>query len=305
MAIHSSHGPKPMRDIVRPSNPNADSEDGYGCVRYLEHSHPNPQAQWHFHDEYELHLVVSTSGRVFVGDYIGSFEPGHLVLIGPGLPHHWLSTDGPPKATTVGDVVLRFPGASLLQGAAAIPELAEALPLLGRARHGIEFFGVSEHAREYFTRIKASQGLCRFAQFSALLGELALCTDYRLLSVAQMRGSMGACEVQRLDAIVTRITADPRQAPLAASCAEELEMTEGRFGRFFRSATGRTYTNFVHRIRIDLACQLLREGDKELLDVCREVGFTNVWTFTRHFNELKGISPTEFRRQVRFTRNDN
>ena len=47
--------------------------------------------EWHFHPEYELHHVVATSGRYFVGDFIGAFEPDNLVLVGPNLPHHWVS----------------------------------------------------------------------------------------------------------------------------------------------------------------------------------------------------------------------
>lgn len=295
MAIRCSRGPDPVRHAVRQPNPDADPHGG--CVHYVEYSRLDPQPQWQFHAEYELHLVVSSSGRVFVGDHIGSFEPGHLVLMGPRLPHQWCSTNARPTAGALRDMELRFPEASLRQAAESIPELAEALPLLDRASQGIEFLGVSERAREHLLRIKASQGLRRFAQFSALLDELALCANYRMLSSTQLRGSIGARDALRLSAIVSRIAEEPRHAPPACACAEEFEMTESRFSRFFRSATGRTYTDFVHRVRIQLACQLLGEGEAEILDVCREVGFTNISTFKRRFFELKGITSTEFRRQ--------
>ena len=55
------------------------------------HGYPFRTVRWHFHPEYELHLVVATSGRYFVGDFIGEFEPGNLVLTGPNLPHNWVS----------------------------------------------------------------------------------------------------------------------------------------------------------------------------------------------------------------------
>jgi len=38
------------------------------------------------------------SGKAFVGDWIGQFEPGHLVLTGPRLPHNWISLDVPEAA---------------------------------------------------------------------------------------------------------------------------------------------------------------------------------------------------------------
>ena len=55
------------------------------------HGYPFHTVRWHFHPEYELHQVVATSGRYFVGDFIGEFEPGNLVLTGPNLPHNWVS----------------------------------------------------------------------------------------------------------------------------------------------------------------------------------------------------------------------
>ena len=55
------------------------------------HGYPFRTVRWHFHPEYELHHVVATSGRYFVGDFIGAFEPGNLVLTGPNLPHNWVS----------------------------------------------------------------------------------------------------------------------------------------------------------------------------------------------------------------------
>src|SRR3546814_5013324 len=56
-----------------------------------EHGYPFHTVRWHFHPEYEIHHVVETSGRYFVGDFIGTFESGNLVLTGPNLPHNWVS----------------------------------------------------------------------------------------------------------------------------------------------------------------------------------------------------------------------
>ena len=55
-------------------------------IRYLEHGWPTELCRWHAHEEYELHLVVATRGKAFVGDYIGEFEPGYLYLTGPTCP---------------------------------------------------------------------------------------------------------------------------------------------------------------------------------------------------------------------------
>ena len=60
-------------------------------IRYLEHGWPTDLCRWHAHEEYELHLIVETRGKAFVGNFIGNFEPGSLFLTGPNLPHNWVT----------------------------------------------------------------------------------------------------------------------------------------------------------------------------------------------------------------------
>ena len=56
-----------------------------------EHGLPFHTVRWHFHPELEVHHVIATSGRCYIGDHIGEFGPGQLVLTGPNLPHNWIS----------------------------------------------------------------------------------------------------------------------------------------------------------------------------------------------------------------------
>src|SRR6185295_4704751 len=41
----------------------------------------------HQHPEMQLTLILSSEGKIIIGDYIGSFKPGDIFLIGPNLPH--------------------------------------------------------------------------------------------------------------------------------------------------------------------------------------------------------------------------
>jgi AraC-like DNA-binding protein len=90
-----------------------------------------------------------------------------------------------------------------------------------------------------------------------------------------------------------------------AEVCQRFRMTESRFSRFFRRATGNTFTDFVNRMRITKACQLLMETDRYVTNICYDVGFNNVANFNRRFLEIKGMTPTDFRRQaeVRFGAN--
>ena len=298
MANQRVRGPELEHDVGRTPSLGYEPTGSYGSVRCLEHGFPNPLVRWHYHEEYELHLIVATRGKVFVGDYIGHFEPGHLVLTGPRLPHNWISADVPAEGVELRDVVIQFPDAPLRQAAELIPELAEALPLLERARHGIEFFGMSERAKERYTRIKQSHGLQRFAEFSEFLGELVACNDYRLLSAVQLQSFEDDASLAKISGIVDYLTEHSSTQFSMAEICERVGMTESSFSRYFRRATGNTFTDFVNRLRINKACQLLMETDRYISNVCYDVGFNNVANFNRRFLQVKGMTPKEFRRQA-------
>ena len=141
--------PELEHDYVRSPALGYESPETAGFIRCLAHGFPTPLARWHYHDEYELHLITATSGKVFVGDWIGQFQPGHLVLTGPRLPHNWISMDLPEGGVPLRDLVIQFSHAPLVASSESIPELREVLPLLERARHGIEFFGMESQEQEH------------------------------------------------------------------------------------------------------------------------------------------------------------
>jgi len=104
-----------------------------------EHGYPFHTVRWHFHPEYELHHVVHTGGRYFVGDFIGSFAPGNLVLTGPNLPHNWVSDLAPDTHIPLRGRVLQFTEQFVRNTTALLPELASFEPLLELSRRGALF----------------------------------------------------------------------------------------------------------------------------------------------------------------------
>jgi AraC-like DNA-binding protein len=275
-----------------------EDDEGGSVVRYLEHGIPNPLVRWHYHEEYELHLIVATTGKVFVGDYIGQFAPGHLVLTGPRLPHNWISNNPPGTPVPLRDVVLQFAHEPVAEAAQRFPELRDALPMLERARHGIEFFGLSALARERFTRIKASRGLRRLCEFLEFLAALVNCSDYRLLSSVQLQSNEDDASLARLAGILNHLTENCSQPFSMAELAREAGMSESQFSRYFRRATGNSFTDFVNRLRVNKACQLLLETDRYITNICYDAGFNNVANFNRRFLEIKGVTPKKYRQEA-------
>jgi mannose-6-phosphate isomerase-like protein (cupin superfamily) len=138
-------GMRANREVI-PPDPNH-------SVRWHQHSYPSPLARWNYHPEYEIHLIRKGTGKFIVGDHIGTFEAGHVALVGSGLPHDWVSDLKPGEVLESRDAVIQFDGKWIEQTAALVPEMTEVKPLLEQSQRGIEFLGAS--ARQAATAIEA------------------------------------------------------------------------------------------------------------------------------------------------------
>lgn len=290
--------PELERDILRSPALGYESADDVGFIRCLGHGFPTPLTRWHYHEEYELHLIPDTSGKAFVGDWIGQYEPGHLVLTGPRLPHTWIETTTVPSSAPERHLVIQFQHGPIAHAVEQMPELAEVLTVLERSRHGIEFFGLSERALQHWMHVRSTRGIERFAAFFGYLGDLARCTDYRLLSSVQLKCDVDDRSMGPINDVVMEISNDVSQPFVLADLAARCGMSESGFSRLFRRATGNTFVDFVNRMRITRACQLLMDTDRLITAICYEVGFNNVANFNRRFLEIKGVTPSEYRRQA-------
>ena len=72
-------------------------------------------------------------------------------------------------------------------------------------------------------------------------------------------------------------------------------------GRLFKSKTGKSINDYVAERRIARAKLLLRDGEESIVNVANKVGFNSASYFNRVFKKLSGITPTEFKRNVKLT----
>ena len=82
-------------------------------------------------------------------------------------------------------------------------------------------------------------------------------------------------------------------AQLAAVAA----ISKHHFHRLFTATYGATPAAYVSRRRIERAQDLLRSGERSVTDVCVEVGFASLGSFSARFREIVGETPSDFRRR--------
>ena len=89
-----------------------------------------------------------------------------------------------------------------------------------------------------------------------------------------------------------RAFAEHLDVPAIAAVAH---VSEAHFIRTFRAVFGETPHRYLQRRRVERSMFLLRETDRSVTDVCLDVGFTSLGTFSRTFRDIVGESPTAHR----------
>ena len=90
-----------------------------------------------------------------------------------------------------------------------------------------------------------------------------------------------------------RAYAEPLDVPTVAAVAH---VSEAHFIRRFRAVFGETPHRYLQRRRVERSMFLLRETDRSVTDICLDVGFSSMGTFSRTFRDIVGETPSAYRR---------
>jgi AraC-like DNA-binding protein len=105
-------------------------------------------------------------------------------------------------------------------------------------------------------------------------------------------------DLVRLRRIRDRIDRDYAQPLDVEALARGEHMSAGHLSREFRRAYGESPYSYLMTRRIERAMTLLRRGELSVTEVCFEVGFSSLGTFSTRFTELVGVPPSSYRRDA-------
>jgi AraC-like DNA-binding protein len=95
-----------------------------------------------------------------------------------------------------------------------------------------------------------------------------------------------------------RTYAQPLDVP---SLARVAHVSEAHFIRTFRATFGETPPRYLQRRRVERSMFLLRETERSVTQICLDVGFSSLGTFSRTFREIVGESPSAYRKRADLT----
>ena len=256
--------------------------------------------QWHHHPEFELTLTLNSRGQRFIGDHVGGYEEGDLVMVGPDLAHTWHSVakyrSGPHIV-----LVLWFRPEWVQSLAADFVELRPVGQLFDRGTAGLAFSRqASERVRPLLENVFARSAPDE--RLLAVLNALTLLSkdgDARPLASRAVVSSWSTVNRSRIDRVLEYIHSRYMDDITVDDLASEAALSRSGLHRLFRDHIHMTISEYVMRLRIGAACALLSAEDKPIAHVASEVGYGTIANFERQFHRLQKMTPREYRAQMR------
>lgn len=258
---------------------------------------PRFEVPWHFHPEMELTHILEGEGDRCVGDHLGPFRAGDLVLLGSNLPHYWRSVDAGERPQRARAVVVHLKAASLGVGFLDLPECREWKRLFAAAKRGLCFDELTGgRVRPLLDDLLAASGAARVL---ALLQVLQALSERHPAAVPLAgehylpdNDSQAADRMRRVyDHLYTHLE-EPLSLPEIARVAG---MSDAAFSRYCKKVTGRTLTDLINELRVARACKELIETPQSVSEIAFLTGFQSLSNFNRVFAEAKGMPPSAYR----------
>jgi AraC-like DNA-binding protein len=269
------------------------SNQGASSFYAFRYQVPFFQFKWHYHPEYELTYIVKGNGYRIVGNSYEYFNDGDLVLLGNHLPHTWsgkLNDDIKSDA-----VVIQF-SKEFMAPFLGLKESLLIKNMLDTSVRGIRF----EPDEELVSKIIAlteTNGVDKILKLISVLDDLSK-KQPTLIASNSFHNVVSKKNEMRINKVCLYIQNNFYTKISLKEVADLIFLTESNFCKFFKKATGKTYSDYLNELRINEACRLLVQTEKSINQISFECGFESLSYFNRVFLSKKEMTPSKYRKSI-------
>lgn len=248
----------------------------------------------HWHEEIEIIYVLEEELVVGLNNEIFHLKPRDIFLINSGEVHFFVT---PPKKSH--RIILLFE-LSLFQSLADFlrvrkpvsPLIAFDIPESG-AHHDLEK-QLLAIAQEYSGKLPGYQ-----LAISARLSDLAviLLRQVPTEPYSPLERHKHLKRLERLEQVFNYVAQNYTRMITLTEIAKVANFSVYHFTRFFKETTGMTFTQYLHNYRINQAIKFLNETTDPITEIAFKSGFESIKTFNRVFKQLKGCSPSSYKKK--------
>lgn len=271
-------------------------------LHHTDVSHEGSSALYlHCHTELEFFYLCSGELYFYVEDCQYHLKQGDIILIPGGLIHYATRIENTPSKCSFDAMVF------------SSDFILEALPPYFKKYLTNTFLNLPSHVCHLHSDSKNSWELNAIHQISGIFSfrdaPLELCE-------LQIRGlTFVAWQLlynnffsklhekeenisfhSSIDTCISIINDDYFSNHSLAELAKTAGLSEGHFCRTFKSVTGFTPFQYINRVRIMKACELLTRTNQSITDISTTCGFNNISYFNRIFKQIMKESPSIYRK---------
>ena len=255
-------------------------------------------SRYYYHPQIEIVYFEKSDGMCIIGDKVHIIKEGDIFMLGENLPHLFRNDEKyADKKLKVRIIALHFlpdfGGKDLLD----LPDLRNIKLLLKKAERGISVEGKTRtEVGKIMRQMLTEKGPGKMILLLQALTLISNSRDTKMILPIGFQPQINEQNEDRINDVYSYTMENFNQKIHTKQIASIAHLSEHSFCRYFKSKTGKTYTNFLHEIRIKHACKLLIESKLSISQIINECGFVNYANFFRYFKMLTGKTPAEYQK---------
>lgn len=249
----------------------------------------------HFHEEYEMNLILNANGaKRIVGDHISVIDDVELVLVGPNLPHVWLTHE---CNTEITEVTIQWHQDLFDEKFLKRNQMSFIRQMFDKSLRGISFNRESViAATPRLLALKNTNGFNSVLELLSILNDLSMSKSMSVLSDSGFSNANAQkYNSRRLEKAFEFMNNNYDKDISLKDLAKLANMTDESFSRFIKKRTGNTFINSLNEIRLGHASRMLIDTTHTITEISYSCGFNNISNFNRLFKKKKHCTPKEFR----------
>jgi len=247
----------------------------------------------HWHEEIEIIYVLEEELVIGLHNELHTIKPRDLFLINGGEIHFFVP---PPKKSK--RIILQFE-LSLFETAAPKIQSHKIITPLIRPDHPSptlhrDLEGQILQIQSEYSQKQTGFPLAIKARIYDLI--TIILRQVPLEPYSPVERNKHLKRLERLEQVFHYVAQNHTRGITLAEIAQAANFSVYHFTRFFKETTGMTFTQYLNNYRVNQAAKFLTDTSDPITEIAFKSGFESVKTFNRVFKQLKGCSPSAFKK---------
>lgn len=249
-------------------------------------------SQLHQHEEIQIAYINQGQGKLIISDSSHPYSDGDIFVIGSNIPHQFNSLKQMDESSHM--ISLFFTKKTFGNYFVEIPELETIHQFFHKSECGFKLLPNNNTIRELMLKISNADKFSRYILFLKIIKRICHCETLNLANFMDSK-EISINNGGRMQTIFDYVMNNFQEDITLEQVSKLVYMTPNAFCRFFKQRTNKTFFNYLIELRIEYACQLLRNNpDISIAQISDKSGFNSISNFNRKFKKLKKKTPSNY-----------